>query len=356
MLPPPFIEGSWQVAPAYVDAAHVAQLALLLLVCAWRLRAVLRNVPTRRHQTVPSHAQLLLQEDVRMIEPQATALSSCATALRGVHVLCCSLLLVGSVALLAIGDRNGNPQCLGLCVGLRVADIGQWLLCLLLVLAEWRAGRRAGRGLRAWWLLSSLVALADALAALADLRQEAATAAATVELASLVPSLLLGMAGLCEGDTPRAPAEPPDAPCAPRPSPPAERPADAPRPPAEARASAFSRLTLSWVTPLLVRGRRNALELADLPGLAPADTTRANAARLSVQVAAQRRRRGAGSLRRPHPHPHPHPNPSPNPHSHRHPNPDLNPHPNQAPSAARAWPPSAGCGAGWGCGCSLAWA
>ena len=153
MLPPPFIEGSWQVAPAYVDAAHVAQLALLLLVCAWRLRAGLRNVPTRRHRTVPSHAQLLLQEDVRVVEPQATALSSCATALRGVHVLCCSLLLVGSVALLAIGDGNGNPQCLGLCVGLRVADMGQWLLCLLLVLAEWRAGRRAGRGLRAWWLL-----------------------------------------------------------------------------------------------------------------------------------------------------------------------------------------------------------
>ena len=34
--------------------------------------------------------------------------------------------------------------------------MGQWLLCLLLVLPEWRAGRRAGRGLRAWWLLSSL--------------------------------------------------------------------------------------------------------------------------------------------------------------------------------------------------------
>lgn len=301
---PPFIEGGWHVAPAYVDAAHAAQLALILLVCAWRLRAVLQAVPARRQWTVPSRAQLLLQEDVQVVEPQASALSPCALALRGVHALCCCLLVVGSMALLAIDDGNGNPQCrtlLSWCVGLRVAGIGQWLLCLLLVLVEWRAGRRAGRGLRAWWVLSSLVALADALAALAALRQAAATAAATVQLASLVPALLLGVAGLCEGDTPRAPPAPPDAPfavpSAPWPCTLAEPSPDAPRPSAEAHASAFSRLTLSWVAPLLVRGRRAALEHADLPGLAPADTTHANAARLRVRVAAQRRRVGGGSFR-----------------------------------------------------------
>ena len=297
---PAFIEGGWHVAPAYVDAAHVARLALILLVCAWRFGALQRTMDTRRRWTVPSRAQLLLQEDVRVVEPQAPALSSRALALRGVHALCCCLLLVGSVALLAIDNGNGNPQCRALlswCVGLRVADMGQWLLCLVLVLAEWRAGRRAGRGLRAWWLLSSLVALADALAALTDLHQAAATAAAAVQLASLVPALLLGMAALCEGDTPRAPTAPPDAPSAPWPCTLGEPSPDAPCPPAEAHASAFSRLTLSWVAPLLMRGRRVALEHSDLPSLAPADTTHANAARLRVRVTAQRRRAGGGSFR-----------------------------------------------------------
>ena len=249
---------------------------------------------------MPSHAQLLLQEDVRVVDPQAPALLPCALALHVVHALCCCLLLVGSVALLAIEGGDGNPQCRALlswCVGLRVASMGQWLLCLLLVLVEWRAGRRAGRGLRAWWVLSSLVALADALAALADLRQAVATAAATVQLASLVPALLLGMAGLCEGNSPRAPTAPPDAPSTPWPCTLAEPSPDAPRPSAEAHASAFSRLTLSWVAPLLVRGQRAALEHSDLPGLAPDDTTHANAARLRVRVTAQRRRAGGGSFR-----------------------------------------------------------
>ena len=278
---PPFIEGSSHIAPAYVDAARVAQLVLVLLVCAWRLPTVLRTLPAkprrqRRQQTEPSRAQLLLQEDVAL-EPRLPARSSCARALRAVHALCCCLLLGGSAALLVMDSGGSDPRCsarLSWCVGSRAAGVSQWSFCLLLVLVEWRAGHRAGRGLRAWWVVSCVIALADALAALAALAAPAALrqpeapcgaatatgrAVAVVQLASFAPALWLGIAALCEGDTPRAPPDTPPAPPAPLPCTLLEPSPDAPRPPAEPRASAFSRLTLSWVTPLLVRGRCAAL-------------------------------------------------------------------------------------------------
>ena len=306
---PPLIDHDYLLHPAYLDIVRGLQLLLLLLTLS-RLRVMpsLRLSSSRPLRTEP----LLLQEDRLDLKSPPRRLPLSRHLLCATQLLSCTLLLARSAILLRMDpacvvlDPNSTSMA-GWCACRRAVDAVQWALCLLLVAAEWRAHRHACRRLRCFWLLSCLVALADALSAITALRLPADVAAtwpAVVQLVSLAPALVLALAALFGTDTPAVPGGP-EVPsggsAAATAAATAATAATTDAATADAigdagalqhtanRASYASRFTLHWMAPLLSRGRRAPLEQHDLFALHRTDQTAPNAARLARTWAREQR-------------------------------------------------------------------
>ena len=152
-----------------------------------------------------------------------------------------------------------------------------WLLVALLGLYERHAARRLpGRSLRLW-LVYALLLEAGRTAHLVAPPATLVTVADYIEALGSAPALLLALVALLSPDTPS------DVPAGERPyTETADEGADgAPEVNREATSSFASRLTYSWLSPLLARGARRPLEHTDLYLLQTRDSAEYNHERLA---------------------------------------------------------------------------
>ena len=179
--------------------------------------------------------------------------------------------------------------------------VANWLLCALVVVAEMYYGAHSGRSLRLWLLLAFVLGTFQFASDLVRLEDGHDTRAA-IRMAAYGPLVILGLLSICETDTPTDDAYrsvlPPDET--------AEASTQASTPTAkiyneEATASFWSRVTFSWISPILQLGATRALEQSDLYELQTRDGTQYQVNKLSNAWAAEVSARARARSNQEHP-------------------------------------------------------
>eukprot|EP00325_Prymnesiales_sp_UTEX-LB-985_P002192 CAMPEP_0174706310 /NCGR_PEP_ID=MMETSP1094-20130205/9208_1 /TAXON_ID=156173 /ORGANISM="Chrysochromulina brevifilum, Strain UTEX LB 985" /LENGTH=950 /DNA_ID=CAMNT_0015904565 /DNA_START=44 /DNA_END=2892 /DNA_ORIENTATION=+ len=163
--------------------------------------------------------------------------------------------------------------------GFPLARALMWGLCTGVVVLEWSASRYPGRSLRLWLLLALAVEIAR-VAKLAAPPTRLEVTADYISVATTAPALVLALVALFAPDTPGneecayVPVDDdglgPSKPATP------SRPRNF-----EATASFFSKLTFTWLSPLLALGASRPLEHSDMYELQTRDAGDFNARKLS---------------------------------------------------------------------------
>jgi len=263
--PSVFRETKHRVAMSATQTLHevlpLIQLALFIIVLV--LRGPRVSAHLRRRRVTPQDALLLNADDISLAMP---ASQGGLVALRVFHLMCCLLLFSIYVALLCLtGSGMSTAETIATAAG-----AAMWAPCALLVCGEMSARVHSGRSLRVWWLLNLVAACYHLYFDLKTAANEWPSPKLEIwlRLIGFAPSALLGIAAALEPDSPNDLAYTRED----------EVPADEKEllPNAEATASYLSRVTFSWVTPVLKTGKERALEHTDLFALQTADATRHN--------------------------------------------------------------------------------
>ena len=286
-LPPLFISGD-RVSDLYLHPLTLVQLVLLLAVVRRRI------------------AQLQVPIALRFKRP-----SLCG---RLPHLVCCLLMIFLPIICIArdavLIDQDTMPPsdstdpesvraALSATRTLFTACLAceslMWALCAGLVLAEQRHGRHSSRALRFWWLLNLLIAGGRLQSEIVRMVYLVVSPDAPVKehewlivrIAAFVPSLFLGLIALFAPDTPdddedvlmggggiNAPVRASFDPLLPvGEGAPGSGSSAAPPPSSEKAASFASKLTFTYISPLLTLGRKRALEHSDLYELLEDDSS-----------------------------------------------------------------------------------
>ncbi len=196
-------------------------------------------------------------------------------------VASCVLLSADYATLLALGILDAAISTVQIVTS--AAAMVVWALAAALVATELRNRRASGRALRLWLLLNLLRAILIAHRDVKAITRHTGPAAYEIaQLAGLLPSLFCGVIAAFQPDTPSARAYADDAPVSRAATDQSDAPCAQRKRNTEASASFASRLTFSWLSPLLVTGSRRALEHADLYELQLFDSTRTNARTLAL--------------------------------------------------------------------------